>query len=184
VPVDGGTCLYLYRDFGPGLLSSDSVALVVGPQEHGKRSLASFKTRPLGQIGEQVQTHYGACSSFELKVTLIGIIQFIPAFTTNKGDASLGCIDILSVPPPHTVASLKSCITKSEGVSAHDLQVLEDDMGGITMKDGDIIALLADTDPGNVEEQPIAILYMETRTPNLATFTKKYRIQHPSGVCL
>jgi len=100
----------------------------------------------------------------------------------SKDDTSLGRIEILSVPPPHTVASLKSCITKSEGVSAHDLQVFEDDMGEITMKDDDIIALLSDTYPGNVEEQPIAIVYKETRTPNLGTFTKKFTSKYPSSV--
>ena len=80
----------------------------------------------------------------------------------NKDDTSLGHIKALSVLPPHTVASLKSCITKSEGVSAHDLQVFDDGTGEITMKDEDIIALLADTYPGDVEEQPMAIVYKET----------------------
>ena len=89
----------------------------------------------------------------------------------NKGDTSLGRIETLSVPPPHTFASLKSCLTKYEGVSAHDLQVFEDDTGEITMKDGDIIALLTDAYPGNVEEQPIAIMYKEKEP--FATFTNK-----------
>ena len=100
----------------------------------------------------------------------------------NKDDTSLGRIEILSVPPPHTVGSFKSCITKSEGVSAHDLQVFEDDTGEITMNDNDIIALLADTYPGNAEEQPIAIVYKETRSPNLATFTKKFICKHASSL--
>ena len=59
------------------------------------------------------------------------------SFKFNKDDTSLGCIEILSIlpPHPHTVASLKSCITKFKGVSARDLQVFEDDTGKITMKD-------------------------------------------------
>ena len=92
----------------------------------------------------------------------------------NKDETSLGRIETLSVPPPHTVASLKSCIAKYEGVSAHDLQVFEDDTGEITMKDDDIIALLADTYPGQVKDQPIAIVCKESRTPNLRTSTKKF----------
>jgi len=76
----------------------------------------------------------------------------------NEDDTSVGRIEILSVPPPHTVASLKCCITKSEGVPALDPQVFEDDMCEVTMKDDDIISLLADTYPGCVEEQPIAIV--------------------------
>ena len=98
----------------------------------------------------------------------------------NEDDTSLGRIEILSIPPPHTVASLKSCITKYEGVSAHDLQVFEDDTGEITMNDGDITALLADAYPGNVEEQPIAIVYKEKKA--FATFTKKFRYTYTSSV--
>jgi hypothetical protein len=95
--------------------------------------------------------------------------------TFNKDDTSLGRIETLSVPPPHTVASLKSCITKFEGVSGHSLQVFEDDIGEVTMKDNAIIALLADTYPGNVEEQPVAIVYKEL----LATGTKKLKCTYP-----
>jgi hypothetical protein len=57
--VDGGTRLSLQEDFGPGLLSSDPVALVVSPQGSGKRSPTSVETRALGEVGEQVQTRYG-----------------------------------------------------------------------------------------------------------------------------
>ena len=95
----------------------------------------------------------------------------------NQDDTSLGRIETLSVPPPHIVASLKSCISKSEGVSAQDLQVFGDDTGEITMKDDDIIALLADTYLGDAEEEPIAIVYKETRT-----FTKKFRCKCPESV--
>ena len=83
VPADGGTRLSLQGDFGPGLSPSDPVALVVSPQESGQRFPASDETRALGEVGEQVQAHYGACSCFELKVVLIGVIQFITAFTTR-----------------------------------------------------------------------------------------------------
>ena len=65
VPVDGSTRLSLQEGFGPGLSSSDPVALVVSAQESGKRSPASVETRALGQVGEQVQTDFGACLSFE-----------------------------------------------------------------------------------------------------------------------
>ena len=77
---------------------------------------------------------------------------------------------------------LKSCITKSEGVSAHGLQIFEDDTGEITTKDDDIIALLADTYPGNVEEQSTENVYKETQAANLTTSTKKFRCQRPSGM--
>ena len=66
MPVDGATRLSLQGDFGPGLSSSDPLALVVGPQETGNRSPASVETRALDQVEEQVQTRYGAYSFFEL----------------------------------------------------------------------------------------------------------------------
>ena len=47
------------------------------------RSPALIEKRALGEVGEQVQAHYGACSCFELKAVLIGVIQFITAFTTR-----------------------------------------------------------------------------------------------------
>ncbi|EDR00157.1 uncharacterized protein LACBIDRAFT_334388 [Laccaria bicolor S238N-H82] len=174
VPVDGATHLSLQGDFGPGLSSSDPVALVVGPQETGKRSLASVETRALGQVGEQVQTRYVHYRVYDENSEVTSKMSF------DKDDTSLGHIEILSVPPPHTVASLKSCIIKSEGVSAHDLQVFEDDTGEVTLKDDDVIALLSNTYPGNVEEQPIAIVYKEIRTSNPATFTKKFKCKHTS----
>ena len=65
-------------------------------------------------------------------------------------------------------------------LSAHDLQVFEDDTGEITMKDGDIIALLADAYPGNVEEQPIAIVNKEKEL--FSTFKNKFRCTYTSSV--
>ncbi|KIJ97706.1 hypothetical protein K443DRAFT_9716 [Laccaria amethystina LaAM-08-1] len=152
VQVDSGTRLSLQGDLGPGLSSSDPVALVVGIQERQRHWIK------LGNRFKHVMENGEAASKMSF----------------NKDDTSLGRIEILSVPPPHTVASLKSCITKSEGVSAHDLQVFEDDMGEVTMKDDDTIALLTDTYPGNVEDQPMAIVYRDI----LATFTKKIRCKH------
>ncbi|EDR04422.1 uncharacterized protein LACBIDRAFT_330547 [Laccaria bicolor S238N-H82] len=156
VPVDGGSRLSFQADFGPGLSSSDPVALVVSPQESGKWSPASVWTRASNEVGEQVQTRYIYYRVYDENGEVTSKMSF------NKDDTSLGRIETLFVPPPHTVASLKSCISKSEGVSAHGLQVFEDDTGEITMKDDDVIALLADAYPGNVEEQPIAMVYKET----------------------
>ena len=98
VPVDGVTRLSLQGDFGPGLSSSDPVALVVGPQETGNRSLASVETRALDQVEEQVQTRYGAYSFFELQAPLIGVIQFITAFMTRAEKSPRKCLSIKMIP--------------------------------------------------------------------------------------
>jgi hypothetical protein len=61
--VDGAVRLSFRGDLGPGSSLLDPLALVVGPQESGKRSSASIETGALDQwIGEQVQTRLGACS--------------------------------------------------------------------------------------------------------------------------
>jgi len=37
----------------------------------------------------------------------------------DESDSYLGCIDTFTIPPPHTVASLKDCLVHVEGVSGH-----------------------------------------------------------------
>ena len=36
--------------------------------------------------------------------------------TFDRNDTSFGCIDTLSIAPPYTMASLKSCLAKAEGI--------------------------------------------------------------------
>ena len=98
VPVDGATRLFLQGDFGPGLSSSDPVALDVGPKEKGMQSLVSVETRALDQVEEQVQTRYGAYSFFELQVPLIGVIQFITAFMTRAEKSPRKYLSIKMIP--------------------------------------------------------------------------------------
>ena len=97
----------------------------------------------------------------------------------DKDDTSLGRIDILSVSPPPTVASLKACIAKAEEMADHDLQMFEDDMGEIIMKDDDTITILADIYPGILQDAPIAIVFDSKKVTR--PFTKRIQIIYPSG---
>jgi hypothetical protein len=97
----------------------------------------------------------------------------------DKYDTSLGCIDLFCVSPPHTVASLKACIAKAEGMTDHDLQAFED-MGEIIMKDDDTINILADVYPGIVQDAPIAIVF-DSETKSDRAFTKRIQINYPFG---
>ena len=100
----------------------------------------------------------------------------------DEDDTSLGRIDILSVSPPHTVASLKACIAKSEGMTDYDLQTFEDDTGEIIMKDDDTINILADVYPGILQDAPIAIVFNSKKaTRPDGAFTKRIQIIYPSG---
>ena len=69
----------------------------------------------------------------------------------DENDPSLGRVDTLSVPPPHTVSSLKNFIIMSEGISGHNIQLFEDEDTESAMNDSDALTLLSDTYPGFIE---------------------------------
>ena len=77
----------------------------------------------------------------------------------GKKNPSLGRVNTLSVPPPHTVFSLKNHIIKSEGVSGHNVQLFEDEGSDLAMNDSDVLTLCSDAFPGYIEDRPIAITY-------------------------
>ena len=83
----------------------------------------------------------------------------------DENDPSLGRVDTLSVPPPHTVSSLKNFIIMSEGISGHNVQLFEDEDTESATRDSDVLTLLSDTFPGFTEDRPIAVTY-ESGTTN------------------
>ncbi|EDR08950.1 uncharacterized protein LACBIDRAFT_326590 [Laccaria bicolor S238N-H82] len=177
VPVDGAARLSFRGDLGPGSSSLDPLALVVGSQESGKRSPASNKTGALDQwVGDQVQTRFVHYRVYDESGEVTSKTSF------DKDDTSLGRINILSVSPPHTVASLKACIAKAEGMTDHDLQTFEDDMGEIIMKDDDTITIITDVYPGILQDAPIAIVFGSKKATRVdRAFTKRIQIIYPSG---
>jgi len=95
----------------------------------------------------------------------------------DENDSSLGRIDIFTIPPPHTVASLKNRLVRVEWVSGHDVQLLENDDGEVTLNDGNAIALLTDNFPGSRKGQPIVFTYArnpsdKTTAPESPSFSK------------
>ena len=83
----------------------------------------------------------------------------------DENDPCLGRVSTLSVPPPHTVSSLKNLIVMSEGISGHNVQLFEDEGSESAMNDSDALTLLSDTFPGYTEDRSIAITY-ESGTTN------------------
>ena len=77
----------------------------------------------------------------------------------DEDNASLGRVNTLSVPPPHTVSSLKNRVITSEDLSGHNVQLFEDESSDSAMNDSDVLTLLSDTFPGFIEDRPIAITY-------------------------
>ena len=92
---------------------------------------------------------------------------------------------MLSVSPPHTVASLKSRIVKTEGtILNQNMQIFKDIDGEELMNDKDHLSLQADTYPGCEEDDPIAIVCGETPVnqeekakPQERTFSKSIRVK-------
>jgi hypothetical protein len=86
------------------------------------------------------------------------------ATSFNENNPSLGHVNTLSVPPPHTVSSLKNSIIISKGLLGDNVQLFEDEGSESAMNDSDVLTL-SDTFPGCTEDQPIAITY-ESGTQN------------------
>ena len=90
----------------------------------------------------------------------------------------MGRLDVFTIPPPHTVASLKDRLVHVEEVSGNDVQLLENEDGEVTLNDGDSIALLTDDFPGSNEDQPIVFTYTrnvpdKTTAREIPSFSKR-----------
>ena len=77
----------------------------------------------------------------------------------DQNAPSLGRVNTLAIPPPHTLASLKNHLIKSENILGRDVQIFEDEDSESPMNDADAVALLSDSFPGCMEDQPIAVTY-------------------------
>ena len=91
--------------------------------------------------------------------------EIVSKTSFDENNPSLGRINILSVPPPHTVSSLKNRIIISEDLSDYNVQLFEDGASESSMNDSDALTILSDTFPGFVENWPAAITY-ESGTKN------------------
>ena len=91
--------------------------------------------------------------------------EIVSKTSFDESNPSLGRVNSLSVPPPHTVSSLKNRIIISEDLSDHNVQLFEDGASESPINDSDALTLLSDTYPGFLEDRPIAITY-ESGTKN------------------
>ena len=85
--------------------------------------------------------------------------EIVSKTSFDENNPSLGRVNTLSVPPPHTASSLKNYIIKSEDVSVNNVLLFEDEGSESAMNDSDTLTLLSDTFPGSKEDRPIAITY-------------------------
>ena len=99
----------------------------------------------------------------------------------DEGNTYLGRVDVLSVAPPYTVASLKSRIAKAEVIVDRQLQLFEDTDGEALMKDADRASILSDTFPGCLEDDPLALVYGPETPGQRSTMTKPIRAKFKSS---
>jgi len=95
--------------------------------------------------------------------------------TFDTTDTCLGHVDTLSVAPPYTVASLKSRIVKAEGVVDREIQLYKNTNGEALMKDADPVSFLAETFPGCLAADPLALVYGPKKLDQESTMTKRIR---------
>lgn len=155
-PIENTARLSMQGHSGPGLSEHEPVILVTGSQDV-ERSPPKLEPGTLSDatLREPRYLYYRVYKGTE------GAIASKTHFDVD--DNTLGRIDVLSIAPPHTVASLKSRIVKTEGTIVYrKMQIFKDIDGEELMNDKDHLSLQADTYPGCEEDDPIAIVCGET----------------------
>ena len=101
----------------------------------------------------------------------------------DETDTALGRVDVLSIPPPYSVSSLKRRLIAAEEISDSNPQIFEDEDSKTAMNDGDAIPLCAKSYPGITEDEPIAIVYNKTVSPptQSASSPKRLKATHTTG---
>ncbi|EDR06317.1 uncharacterized protein LACBIDRAFT_329007 [Laccaria bicolor S238N-H82] len=165
--IPDSTRLKLRGHLGLGVSSREPMALVVGVVEVENRSSGPDQAQEVvSENPDQHETHYIYYRVYDEE----GEVNSRTAFDGN--DASLGRVDTLSVAPPYTVASLKSCIAKAEHIVDREIQLFEDTDGEALMKDADRASFRAETFPGCLEDDPLALIYGPKKLVQGPTMTR------------
>lgn len=114
--LDGPTHLLFRGTSGPGRSDVDPVALVVDAQAAEKRSQASSSLGSQELLERNFQQRYVYYCVYDDDGGAV------PKTAFSENNPSLGRVNTLSVPPPHTVSCLKNFIIMSEGISGHNVQ--------------------------------------------------------------
>ena len=187
-PVDDPTRLALRGNSGPGSSELDPVVFVVDKGAAEMRPM-SANNAGLNELPVwKIERRYGAPLWFCFQKCLSSRSpvyyrlydddgEAVSKTSFDEDDSSMGRIDTYTIPPPHTVASLKERLIHVEGVLGHDVQLLENEDGEVTLNDSDAIALLTDNCPGSNEGQPIVFTYArnvsdKTTAPGSPSFSK------------
>ncbi|EDR01801.1 uncharacterized protein LACBIDRAFT_310488 [Laccaria bicolor S238N-H82] len=169
-PLDDSARLALRGNSGPGLSEADPVVFVIEKSAAGPKSASNAGSNELpAWKAEQRYVYYRLYDDDS---------EAASKTSFDESDPSLGRLNIFTIPPPHTVASLKGRLVHVEGVSGNAVQLLENEDGEVTLNDGDAIALLTDDFPGSNEDQPIVFTYTrnaadKTTAQEIPPFSKR-----------
>ena len=188
-PVDDSARLVLKGSSGAGSSEVDPVVFVVDKGAAEKRPKSASNPGSNELPAWTIERRYGGPLWFCSKKCLNSRSpvhyriydddgEAVSKTSFDESDSSLGRIDIFSIPPPHTVASLKDRLIHVEGVSGHAVELLENDDGEVTLNDSAAIALLTDNCLGSKEGQPIVFTYSrnasdKTTAPENPSFSKR-----------
>ncbi|EDR07501.1 uncharacterized protein LACBIDRAFT_298427 [Laccaria bicolor S238N-H82] len=159
---DDSARLSLVGSSGPGLSPQEPMALVLGGQERAQGAVHQLPLaeRDISDFGKNRYIYYRPYS-------LEGAIKSKTCF--DESDIYLGCIDTVSVPPPHTIASLTACIARIEGLVVQDtkeIQIFKDAASEVPMRTDATLSLTEDAYLGNDEDDPVAVVHTPHRLQN------------------
>jgi len=176
-PTKDSARLALRGDHGPGSSERDPVVLVVSIPASEKRLGEVSQVASKSLLEWPHEQRYGAVL-FDIEVHDFSQYLLVYYRVYDEGgevvsktsfdptDSALGRIDPLSIPPPHTVASLKTSLNQAEGIFSLEFQLFLDDNGETLLNDNDTINFLSDNYPGISEAEPMATVYKRQQKIN------------------
>ncbi|EDR01802.1 uncharacterized protein LACBIDRAFT_295543 [Laccaria bicolor S238N-H82] len=159
---------------GPGSSEVDPIILVVD------KGAAEKRPKPASNTGSNELPTWNSEREYIYYRLYDDDSEAISKTSFDENDSSLGRIDIFTIPPPHTVASLKNRLVHVEEVSSQNVQLLENEDGEVTLNDDDALTLLTDDVPGSNEDRPMVFTYTQTApdkttTPEIPSFSKRLK---------
>ncbi|EDQ99077.1 uncharacterized protein LACBIDRAFT_335368 [Laccaria bicolor S238N-H82] len=104
----------------------------------------------------------------------------------DETDLSLGRVTGLSVPPPHSGASLEACLIQAEKIPSQNVKLFKDDGGENILNHNEVLDLFSDNYPGVLLDDPIAIVHGPKKQehasePEPHSFSKRLRANQDSA---
>lgn len=105
----------------------------------------------------------------------------------DETDLSLGRVTGLSVPPPHSGASLEACLIQAEKIPSQNVKLFKDDGGENILNHNEVLDLFSDNYPGVLLDDPIAIVHGPKKQehasePEPHSFSKRLRANQDSAM--